>query len=380
MTIRTGSQAITAAKGQTRNDPGMCQAVTRGWFNAPSVGDQDGDGDADAVDGWKSEPLSARHVGDRNPPPGRPLSFKGGRNGYGHRALSAVKSVFSTDMLNNVYKAGYTSRVTGTSTSDAIAKIERSMGVTYVGWSDTIDGFPIPPEPQEAPVSKLLFTTRVASINLQSLPKNPNLTKTLDSLNTIPLIGIQEATLVSFKKALLRRYPGIVGLGALDDKTRAAPLVAKKRKFRHIKTGERLMHRGSSGISYTRRLTWAIVEERESKARIAMINLHAVYVKKDDKYEKRIELRKQDKAALRAQVDVFQKMGLPVIVTGDFNSKGNWLGTSYGGQGVKRIIDGVDQILFVNCSTSTWSILGWNDKDTPSNHDTIRAKVSLIRR
>lgn len=145
MTIRTGSQAIDVAKGQTRNAVGTCQYNVRSWFNAPSAGDRDGDKDADANDGWLAEPKSARHF-DRNPPRGRPLYFKGGRLGYGHRAMSGVSSVFSTDMYNNRYKAGYTSRVTGTSTSDAIAKIERSMGVTYVGWSDTIDGYPIPKE------------------------------------------------------------------------------------------------------------------------------------------------------------------------------------------------------------------------------------------
>lgn len=147
MTIRTSNQAIAKAKGQTRNVPGTCQINVRTWFAAPSAGDQDRDGDADAVDGWLSEPRAARHPGDRNPPLGKPLSFKGGRNGYGHRALSGYKSVFSTDMYNNRYRAGYTSRVTGTSVSDAIAKIERSMGVTYVGWSETIDGYRIPKEP-----------------------------------------------------------------------------------------------------------------------------------------------------------------------------------------------------------------------------------------
>lgn len=146
MTIRSGSQAIAVAKGQTRNVPGTCQLNVRTWFNAPSAGDRDGDNDADANDGWLAEPKSARHF-DRNPPKGRPLYFKNrsGR-GFGHRAMSGVDSVFSTDMLNNRYKAGYTSRVTGTSTSDAIAKIEQAMGLIYVGWSDTIDGQLIPKE------------------------------------------------------------------------------------------------------------------------------------------------------------------------------------------------------------------------------------------
>jgi hypothetical protein len=147
MTIRTRKQALAAAQRQTRNVPGTCQANVRAWFNAPSAGDQDHDNDSDAVDGWLSEPKWARHVGDRNPPNGYPLAFNGGSHGYGHRALSAAKSVFSTDMENNRYKAGVTSRVTGTSVSDAIAKIERSMGVKYVGWSETIDGQRIPKEP-----------------------------------------------------------------------------------------------------------------------------------------------------------------------------------------------------------------------------------------
>lgn len=146
MTIRTGSEAIAAAQGQTHNVVGTCQLNVRTWFNAPSAGDQDGDGDADAVDGWLSEPKAYRHYGDRNPPPGKPLAFKGGRLGFGHRALSAVKSIFSTDMYNNRYAAGRTSRVTGTSVSDAIAKVEAAMHVTYVGWSDSIDGYPIPKE------------------------------------------------------------------------------------------------------------------------------------------------------------------------------------------------------------------------------------------
>lgn len=146
MSIRTSSAALAVARRQTQNEPGTCQYNVRTWFLAPSAGDRDKDGDADAVDGWLSEPKSARHFGDRNPPPGKPLAFKGGRNGFGHRALSDVNSVISTDMLDNRYSAGHTSKVTGISVSDAIAKIERSMGVTYVGWSDTIDGYPIPKE------------------------------------------------------------------------------------------------------------------------------------------------------------------------------------------------------------------------------------------
>lgn len=60
-------QAADRANASHTNTPGTCQLWTRTQFGAPSAGDQDRDGDADAVDGWKSEPPAHRHA-DRNPP------------------------------------------------------------------------------------------------------------------------------------------------------------------------------------------------------------------------------------------------------------------------------------------------------------------------
>lgn len=149
MTINTRKQAMAKSLNQTVNKPGTCQMTVRTWFNAPSAGDQDNDGDADAVDGWKSEPLHARHPNDRNPPPGVPLAFSGGSKGFGHRALSFPDGkVRSTDMLNDRYSAGHVSTVS------SIAQIEKSMGVRYTGWSETIDGEAIPPEPSAKPPAK----------------------------------------------------------------------------------------------------------------------------------------------------------------------------------------------------------------------------------
>jgi hypothetical protein len=168
MTIRTSKQAIAVASGQTKNVPGTCQFNVRTWFNADAAGDQDGDGDSDAVDGWLSEPRSARHEGDRNPPPGKPLAFKGGSRGFGHRALSTHNGVISTDMLSNRYSAGHTSTVTGSSTAAAIAQIESSMGVQYLGWSETIDGEKIPADPSEPkPPPVEVLGRRFAHISLE---------------------------------------------------------------------------------------------------------------------------------------------------------------------------------------------------------------------
>jgi hypothetical protein len=155
MTIRTREQAVEVAMAQDRNTPGTCQLSTRGWFNAPSAGDQDKDGDYDAVDGWVSEPTAARHPGDRNPPPGVPLSFSGGSKGYGHRCISRATggNARSTDMSNGRYAKGITGNAT-------IPEIERSMGVHYLGWSETIDGQPIPKDEHQPP--KPVKQTRVA--------------------------------------------------------------------------------------------------------------------------------------------------------------------------------------------------------------------------
>lgn len=149
MTINSYTQAMDAALKQTRNTPGTCQLSTRGWYNAPSVGDVDGDGDSDAVDGWESEPPQYRHPGDRNPPAGVPLAFHGGSKGQGHRCIRLYHDgrLRSTDMLNNHYSAGHTSTVYAPTTSDAIAIIEHSMNVIYTGWTETIDGHRIPKLP-----------------------------------------------------------------------------------------------------------------------------------------------------------------------------------------------------------------------------------------
>jgi hypothetical protein len=135
-------EAVSRALTSKTFAAGMCQLWTRTMFGAPSVGDQDRDGDADAVDGWKSEPASAKHT-DRKPPRGVPVAFTGGSRGFGHRAISLGNGLIrGTDMRDGRYQAG----VVGNAT---ISQIESSMGVKYAGWSETISGQVIPKPPVE---------------------------------------------------------------------------------------------------------------------------------------------------------------------------------------------------------------------------------------
>lgn len=139
--VNTREEAVQASLKTTVNEVGSCQKTTRTWFDVPSAGDYDRDGDADAVDGWKMEPARYKHPGDRNPPRGVPLSFSGGSKGYGHRCISLGNGLArSTDMEMNAYSPGKTNNTT-------IEAIEKHMGVHYLGWSETCDGTLIPNPP-----------------------------------------------------------------------------------------------------------------------------------------------------------------------------------------------------------------------------------------
>lgn len=141
MNIRSRKEAAKLAERSLINIEGTCQLWVRSIYGAPSAGDQDLDGDADAVDGWLSEPYATRHSRDRTPPRGVPVAFSGGSRGYGHRAISLGSGhIRSTDMAaGGRYSAGHVGTVT-------INQIEIAMGVHYLGWSETIDGYPIPYE------------------------------------------------------------------------------------------------------------------------------------------------------------------------------------------------------------------------------------------
>lgn len=140
MTIADRETAARRAAASETNRPGTCQLWTRTQYGAPSAGDQDRDGDADAVDGWKSEPAKYRHV-DRHPPRGVPVAWSGGRNGYGHRAISLGGGLIrSTD-------AGGTGKVA----TVQLGWVERTWGLHYLGWSESISGIKIPLPPRPAP-------------------------------------------------------------------------------------------------------------------------------------------------------------------------------------------------------------------------------------
>lgn len=147
-----------AQKGNS-NQIGMCQNWTWNIFGTHAVGDVDGDRDADAVDGWKSEPLWARHEGDRKPPRGVPLAWSGGSNGHGHRAVSLGGGLVGTIDAPSMGRVGIV----------PLAWFEQHWGLKYLGWSETISGVKIPLPPKPKPTRVQLFKRDAPRYKLKRL-------------------------------------------------------------------------------------------------------------------------------------------------------------------------------------------------------------------
>jgi hypothetical protein len=176
MAINNREVAARNAEKSTRNVPDGCQLWTRTQFNAPSAGDQDHDGDADAVDGWKSEPVSARHH-DRNAPRGVPVAWAGGSRGHGHRAISlGGGKIRTTDGAGR-----------GVVATHDIDWPEREWGLTYLGWSETIDGFriPVPPKTRGPLVDSAIGKLVKAQANTKSPRRRKVLTHSINALRKL---------------------------------------------------------------------------------------------------------------------------------------------------------------------------------------------------
>lgn len=106
MTFKKGAELVSAAraqKGQAKYR-GMCQAFCVLTAGTGAKGDFDGDGDADAVDGWRKARAEGRVVHARDIkssldiPAGTIAYWSGGSKGYGHAAItSGHGQVVSTD-------------------------------------------------------------------------------------------------------------------------------------------------------------------------------------------------------------------------------------------------------------------------------------------
>jgi len=364
--VRSSKDAMDAALKSKTNTPGMCQKWTRDWFAAPSSGDQDKDGDSDAVDGWRHEPVSARHEGDRKPPPGKPLAFKGGSKGHGHRCISWTGGTTrSTDMQNGRYASG----IVGFAT---IGEIEKAMGVQYLGWSETISGLKIPAEPKPPPLPPLpagAFEVIVATNNVMSNPMNKHIVPTLTASTSTPtVVGLQEINPAKFKAAAeklkgwdLCDIPAgnNYGAGIMYEEA-----VWELKGKRYVK-----QYDGVANISYTRHICIARLYNKKHKFDAIFMSFHQVS-KGDDNNRKR--MRKEALAILRKEKDRYVAQGVPVWIMGDYNSTA----TQHTSADVV-LKHGIDHIYFWNGKEETGKKRATRVVDTKSDHDVFIARFTM---
>jgi hypothetical protein len=132
--MRTAAQAVAQARRYRTNRVGMCLFHVQSWLGAPWSG---------PYAYWAWQHARHKHPGDKNPPPGVPVYWSGGR--YGHIALSVGGGrVRSTDWP----RRGHVGECT-------IDQLSRAWGKRYAGWAADIGGQNIPgvghPAPRPAP-------------------------------------------------------------------------------------------------------------------------------------------------------------------------------------------------------------------------------------
>lgn len=132
--VSTRRQAMERAALATTYPVGYCARWVRTMYDVAPSGDVDRDGDVDAVDSWKR--ATRKHPGDRNPPPGVPAYWSGGRSGHGHIAIT----------WPNGRIRGTDSPTAGQIGTVDLEWVERNWGLKYLGWSEDIHGILIPTE------------------------------------------------------------------------------------------------------------------------------------------------------------------------------------------------------------------------------------------
>lgn len=124
MTADSANEAVSNGRAVKTYDQGMCQKYVRGpcW----EVGSLYGS----AIEAWNGAKL--KHPGDRSPPKGAPLYYRGGQ--YGHAVLGVGGSTMrSTDC----HSSGYVN-------DEAISWPENHWGYVYLGWTGDINGVTLP--------------------------------------------------------------------------------------------------------------------------------------------------------------------------------------------------------------------------------------------
>jgi hypothetical protein len=124
MTAKGPGEALANAHDDTRCDVGMCLRYVRTWWEVGSLY-------GSAIEAWNG--ARHKHPGDRTPPKGAPLFYRGGN--YGHIVIAdpGHQGCRSTDCKSS-----------GVVSDAEIAWTEVTWGYTYLGWTEDLNGVTLP--------------------------------------------------------------------------------------------------------------------------------------------------------------------------------------------------------------------------------------------
>lgn len=183
-----------------------------------------------------------------------------------------------------------------------------------------------------APPTKVADPVKVMSFNIRHgrgrdgenrWPKRSYLVAETIRMFDPDLLGCQEV--LHFQLEFLRKSlpeHGVHGVGRVDGKTRGEyePILYRRERFELLDSGhfwlsEKPATPGSKswGTSHTRMVSWVRLKDRNNAgAEIAFMNTHFDHVSKLARLESARMIRKRAEA--------FMAKGVPVIITGDFNT------------------------------------------------------------
>ncbi len=137
MTANSGREAVQNARSHNSWDVGMClNFVRQPCWEVPGVY-------ASAIDAWNG--ARKKHPGDRTPPLGAPLFYRGGQ--YGHVVIGGEANdpdMRGTDMPSS-----------GRVSEEQISWVETHWGYEYLGWTEDLNGVMLPlGEEEDMPLSE----------------------------------------------------------------------------------------------------------------------------------------------------------------------------------------------------------------------------------
>jgi len=118
------SEALGHAHDQGSCSVGMCLKYVRTWWEVNSLY-------GSAIEAWNG--ARDKHPGDRTPPDGAPLFYRGGN--YGHIVIGDV---------HHQGQRGTDCHSSGDVSDEDIAWVERTWGYEYLGWTGDLNGVTLP--------------------------------------------------------------------------------------------------------------------------------------------------------------------------------------------------------------------------------------------